>query len=127
EGHLSDIAIDAYRRDGSLAWSYYHAYGIAFQAGFTPDGQTLMVAGGWDTPPNYVEGGSDTILRLNPTDGSEVLHFAGHRGLSNSVSFSPDSQLFASGGNITMQMWNVADGTVAHTFDNGASSVQFSN
>src|SRR5205085_3036301 len=108
EGHLSDIAIDAYRRDGSLAWSYYHAYGIAFQAGFTPDGQTLMVAGGWDTPPKYVEGGADTILRLNPTDGREVLHFAGQRGLSNSVSLSPANQLCSSRRSSTKPMWNVA-------------------
>ena len=125
-GHSSDETIDAFHINGDLAWSYYHTYGLAFQAEFTPDGQTLMVGGGWDTPPIYIEGGFDTIQRLNASDGAEVSHFAGHRGLSYGVDFSPDSQLFASAGNFTMQVWNVADGTVAHTFENGASSVDFS-
>jgi WD40 repeat protein len=125
-GHLSDHTIDAYHMDGSLAWSYYHAYGIAFEVGFTPDGRTLMVGGGWDTPPNYVEGGTDAILRLNAATGAEVAHFAGRRGYSNRVAFSPDNRLFASAGGIVMQVWNVADGTVNHTFEHGAGSVEFS-
>jgi WD40 repeat protein len=126
-GHSSDEAIEAFDLNGDLVWSYSHSYGIAFQAGFSSHGQALMVGGGWDTPPVYIEGGFDTIQRLQASDGTEIAHFAGHRGLSYGVDFSPDSRLFVSGGNFTMQLWNVADGSVAHTFENGAVSVDISD
>jgi WD40 repeat protein len=122
---LSDNAIDAYHLDGTLAWSYFHTNGIAFEVGFTPDGQTLMVGGGWSTSPNYVEGGTDTIQRLDAATGAEVAHFGARRAYSDRVAFSPDNRLFASAG-FVMQVWNVADGTVAHTFEHGAGSVEFS-
>jgi WD40 repeat protein len=125
-GRSSDEAIEAYRMDGSLAWSYSHTYGGAMQVSFSADGQTLMVAGGWDIPPSFVEDGWDTIQRFRPSDGALLDHFGPHRGGVHRVAFSPDSQLLVHAGSFVMQVRNVADGSVVHTFEHGAGSVEFS-
>jgi WD40 repeat protein len=127
---FSDEAIQAYRLDGSLAWTFEHEYGIAFSAGFTPDGQTLMIAGGWRTVPpdaSYVEGGDDSIQRLRPSDGVELAHFAGVRGGALGVGFSADSRRFVVATSNTTQVWRVADGTIEHTFNSPAGSAVFSS
>jgi WD40 repeat protein/subtilase family serine protease len=53
----------------------------------------------------------------------------GHSGFVNSVAFSPDGRLIASGGDRTIKLWRVSDGALVRTLTghtNGVSSVAFS-
>jgi WD40 repeat protein len=123
----SDETIDAYRLDGSLAWSYYHSYGQAFKIAFTQNGANFFVAGGWhDGLAPYYEGGFDFTHRHSAATGADLAHFNPVRGGANDVAFSPDGRFFVNATNVTMQVWNAANGAEIYTFPHAAGNVDFS-
>ncbi len=73
----------------------------------SPDGNTLATVGGYDDP----------VIRLWDTaTGKRVGQFSGHtRGAAESLAFSPDAKLLASGGrDTTVLLWDVTRSRLKH-------------
>jgi WD40 repeat protein len=60
---------------------------------------------------------SNSNIRLwNPTDGTLIRQFQGHKGFVNGVALSPDGRLLASAGDDGLiKIWKAADGKEIHT------------
>ena len=66
--------------------------------GFSPDGQTLAVAGR----------GDGVVALLDASSGGEIARLVGHGGLVLGLNFSPDGRTLATGSlDATIKLWDV--------------------
>lgn len=83
---------------------------IVTEIAFSPDGKTLVVAGGERLKPG-------TVKLWDVATGKESLALAGHTGQVTAVAFSPDGKMLATGAetfafekNPNLKLWNVQTG-----------------
>lgn len=76
---------------------------------FSPDGK-ILAAGGWKSANN----GRDIAIKLwDVRSGGLIRTLSGHTGLVNSLAFSPNSRILASGSNDkTVNLWDVSSGEI---------------
>lgn len=89
------------------------------QACYSSDGSLIAVAFGNDSYPDH------PCVKVWNSDLSETIYlFEDYRWSVNSVSFSPDGNLLASGESIkTVRVWNLRTGKLGFRFDAGSGSI----
>jgi hypothetical protein len=82
---------------------------------FSPDGK-LLATGGEEKGKPWKPGAEDHVVRLwDAATGKEIRTFKGHKGVIQSVAFSPDGKLLASGScDETVKLWDVGSGKTVH-------------
>lgn len=96
-----------------------------FDLALSPDGSLLATACGTGSSDSCCDaGGVVQIWRIS--DGTLLYTLKGHTDSVNSVSFSPDGQILASGSSDDIRLWQVTDGTLLGALDGGANTVAFS-
>lgn len=77
---------------------------------FSPDGK-LLATGGEEKEKPRKPGAEDHVVRLwDAATGKEIRAFKGHKGIIQSVTFSPDGKLLASGSHDeTLKVWELSD------------------
>jgi WD40 repeat protein/serine/threonine protein kinase len=118
----------AYIRATNFIYSDHTAPVMAIA--ISPDGQTMLTAGGRYNENQQIE--NDTLIRLWDVNSHTLIRtFAGHTDTVWSLAFSPDGKTFASGSaDTSIRIWNIDSGTqrnliTGHTQD--VRSVQFSS
>jgi WD40 repeat protein/class 3 adenylate cyclase len=97
------------------------------QMAFSPDGSTLAAAAGSGEPPPREADTTVPVWDLNT--GDLVMVLRGHGAQVNSVAFSPDGTLLATGSyDGTVRVWDTSTGAVLHKLEvgGGAYAVGFS-
>jgi|GEM_PF-6732932 len=113
--------------DGSLVWILKGFGSGVSSVSFSPDGE--MIASGGDYEGLFAFGGSGSIKLWRVSDGKPIRTLRGHTSPVNSVAFSPDGRIIASGSwDETIKLWRVSDGSLIRTInvDSAVHSVTFS-
>lgn len=80
--------------------------GYAQSLAFTPDGNTLIV------------GAYQSVELWDVQKAKRVKKLKGHRGYVNGISLHPSGERFATSSlDATVRVWNIADGSVVHVFE----------
>jgi WD40 repeat protein/serine/threonine protein kinase len=117
--------------DGSLVRTLTGHTDSVLSVSFSPDGRLLASGSGVEkimlvlgSSNNTINFGDTTIKLWRVADGSLVRTLTGHTNRVNSVSFSPDGRLLASGSDdTTIKLWRVADGSLVLTLTGHALDV----
>ncbi|WP_315789311.1 serine/threonine-protein kinase [Fischerella sp. JS2] len=108
----------------TLKWQGYLYYPITI----SPNGHFIATSRDWTILFNPVIGYRDFPLIgiWNLKTGEFIYEIAGHFGLVNSIAFSPDSQILASGSNdATIKLWSVKTGKLIRTLNENAQEYKF--
>lgn len=83
---------------------------------FSPDG-TQLASGGEGPAPRRYAYNTGTAKLWDVATGDEVVRFEGHTREVNSIAFSPDGKLLASGSYGELLLWDVTTGDELRRFD----------